>query len=500
MSAVSLAPDVDVDIEIEHNRLCNKDLAPVPGDRRKWRVGSFAALWISMSACIPTYMLASSLIGGGMNWSQAIFTIFLGNLIVVVPMILNAHAGTRYGIPFPVFCRASFGTRGANIPALMRAFVACGWFGIQTWIGGNAIYKILGVFWPAITSATAQNFLGITTTQFVCFMFFWAINMLVVYKGIDCIRWLLNIKAPLLIALGLMLLWWAYRNAGGFGPILSQPSAFAPGQPQAGRFFSFFVPALTGMIGFWATLSLNIPDFSRYARSQRDQIAGQALGLPLTMALYSFIGVAVTSATTIIYGQTIWDPVDVLTRFTNPVVLVIALLSLCIATLATNIAANVVSPANDFSHLAPHKISFRTGGFITGIVGIVMMPWKLVADPSGYIFTWLVGYSALLGPIGGIMIADYYVARRRQLDLGALYRADGEYSYTKGFNIVAIVALIVAIVPNLPGFLVTVKLVSANSVPPFFVRLYDYAWFVGFAIAFGMYLGLRRWLKVTCDT
>src|SRR5947199_2409381 len=452
MTSISIAPDVDVDLETEHNHLYNKDLAPVPGDRRKWRVGSFAALWISMSACIPTYMLAWSCIGGGMNWSQAIFTIFLGNLIVVIPMIMNAHAGTRYGIPFPVFCRASFGTRGANIPALMRAFVACGWFGIQTWIGGNAIYKILGVFFPSITSATAHDFLGITFTQFVCFMFFWAINMLVVYKGIDCIRWLLNIKAPLLIALGLMLLWWAYRNAGGFGPILSQPSAFAPGQPQAGRFFSFFVPALTGMIGFWATLSLNIPDFSRYACSQRDQIAGQALGLPLTMALYSFIGVAVTSATTIIYGETIWDPVDVLTRFSNPVILVVAMLALCIATLATNIAANVVSPANDFSHLSPRKISFRTGGLITGIIGVLMMPWKLVADPSGYIFTWLVGYSALLGPIGGIMIADYFVWRRKQLHVASLYQVNGEYRFTGGFSLIAIFVLLVAVLPNLPGF------------------------------------------------
>ena len=497
MSATSLVPDVELDIETEHNHLYNKDLAPVPGDKRKWRVGSFAALWISMSACIPTYMLASSLIGGGMNWSQAIFTIFLGNLIVVIPMILNAHAGTRYGIPFPVFCRASFGTRGANIPALMRAFVACGWFGIQTWIGGNAIYKIMSIFAPSLATGSTQNFLGITFAQFVCFMFFWAINMLVVYKGIDCIRWLLNIKAPLLIALGLMFLWWAYQNAGGFGPILAQPSAFAPGQPKAGQYFAFFVPALTGMIGFWATLSLNIPDFSRYACSQRDQVIGQALGLPLTMALYSFIGVAVTSATTIIYGQTIWDPVDVLTHFSNPVVLVIAMLALCIATLATNIAANVVSPANDFSNLAPHKISFRTGGLITGIVGIVMMPWKLVADPSGYIFTWLVGYSALLGPIGGIMIADYYVWRHRQLHVNALYRADGEYRYTNGFSIVAIVALIVAILPNLPGFLVTVKLIDASAVPAFFVRLYDYAWFVGFAIAFVVYLVLRNLKRST---
>jgi len=293
-----------------------------------------------------------------------------------------------------------------------------------------------------------------------------------------------------------LLLWWAYRNAGGFGPILAQPSAFDPGQPKAGQFWSFFVPGLTGMIGFWATLSLNIPDFSRYARSQRDQVVGQALGLPLTMALYSFIGVAVTSATTIIYGQTIWDPVDVLTKFTNPIVLVVAMFALCLATLATNIAANVVSPANDFSHLAPNKISFRTGGLITGIVGVLMMPWKLVADPSGYIFTWLVGYSALLGPIGGIMIADYFVIRRRHLNVNALYRHDDEHCYTRGFSVVALISLLLAILPNLPGFLVTVKIVDAGSVPGFFVTLYSYAWFVGFGIAFSLYIALR---KMTVD-
>ncbi len=473
------------------SRICNADLAPVPPERRTWSVWNFAALWISMSACIPTYMLASSLIGGGMNWWQSILTIFLGNLIVLIPMVLNAHAGTRYGIPFPVYCRASFGVKGANIPALLRAFVACGWFGIQTWIGGEAICKILGVFFPAMTAAPASSAFGIPLPQFVCFLFFWSINMLVIYKGIDCIRWLLSIKAPLLIALGLALLYWAYQNAGGFGPILSQPSAFDPGQPKSGEFWKFFVPALTGMIGFWATLSLNIPDFSRYARTQRDQVLGQTLGLPMTMALYSFIGVAVTSATTIIYGETIWDPVDVLTRFKNPAVLIVAMLALCIATLATNIAANVVSPANDFAHLAPRRISFRTGGFITGFVGILMMPWKLVADPSGYIFTWLIGYSALLGPIGGILIADYFVLRRTRLDVRALYNPDGEYRFTNGFNISALVALVLSVLPCLPGFLATVKLLPATSVAPFWVNLYNYAWFVGFGLAFGIYVALR---------
>jgi nucleobase:cation symporter-1, NCS1 family len=469
----------------------NADLAPVPPERRTWRAGSYAALWISMSACVPTYMLASSLVGGGMNWRQAILTIFLGNAIVLVPILLNAHAGARYGIPFPVLCRASFGTRGANIPALLRGLVACGWFGIQAWIGGEAIHKILGVFYPSIAGA-ATNSLGITPSQFACFMAFWGVNMWVVYRGIDSIRLLLSIKAPLLIALGIIFLLWAHRAAGGFGPMLSQPSAFDAGQPKAGQFMAFFVPGLTGMIGFWATLSLNIPDFSRYAASQRDQVVGQALGLPLAMAFYSFIGVAVTSATAVIFGHTIWDPLDVLVQFRNPVVLIVAMVALCIATLATNIAANVVSPANDFSNLSPGRISFRIGGLITGIIGILMMPWKLLADPSGYIFTWLVGYSGLLGPVGGIMIADYFVLHRMRLDVPALYDPNGRYRYSGGWGLPAIAAFLAGALPNVPGFLAQVGCISAARVPAVFLEIYSFAWFAGFGIAFVAYLVLRK--------
>lgn len=479
-------------VESFDHGLTNEDLAPVPPERRTWSMWNFAALWISMAACIPTYMLASSLIGGGMNWSQAVFTIFLGNLIVLIPMILNAHAGTKYGIPFPIYCRASFGTLGANVPAILRALVACGWFGIQAWIGGDAIFKILSIFAPSLAAAPPLAALGISLPQLGCFLAFWAVNMWVIYKGIDCIRWLLSIKAPLLLLLGVGLLAWAYQNAGGFGPILAQPSAFAPSQPQEGKFLKFFVPALTGMIGFWATLSLNIPDFSRYARTQRDQVIGQAIGLPPTMALYSFIGVAVTSATTIIYGTTIWNPVDVLTRFTNPVVLIIALVSLCIATLATNIAANVVGPANDFAHVAPRYISARTGGYITGVIGLLLRPWELVADPSGYIFTWLVGYSALLGPIAGILIADYFVLRGMKLNLAALYQTHGEYRYTNGFSLAGLGALLLAVLPNIPGFLVQIKALPATSVPHLLVSSYDYAWFIGFGIAFVAYLRFRK--------
>lgn len=488
------APDlVETDVsKIIDSPLINEDIAPTKLSQRKWSVYDFAALWISMSACIPTYMLASALISEGMNWYQAVLTIFVGNTIVLIPMILNAHAGTKYGIPFPVYCRASFGVRGANIPALLRAFVACGWFGIQSWIGGWAIYKIITIYLPSWDSL--PTFLsGINIAQLACFLFFWGINMFVIYKGIESIRFLLDIKAPLLIVLGLALLAWAYQRAGGFGPMLSQPSQFAPGGPKDGQFWAVFIPSLTGMIGFWATLSLNIPDFTRYSRSQRDQVLGQAIGLPTTMALYSFIGVAVTSATIVIYGGApIWDPVLLITRFTNPLVLAISLFALCLATLATNLAANVVSPANDFSNLWPSKISFRTGGLITGIFGILIQPWKLVADPSGYIFTWLVGYSALLGPIGGILICDYFIIRKMQLRPLQLYMRNGEYSYRGGYNPAAIAALLLGVAPNVPGFLGTIGVITPAAVGPFFMRIYGYAWFAGFLISFLVYFAMMR--------
>jgi NCS1 family nucleobase:cation symporter-1 len=437
-----------------------------------------------MAACVPTYMLASSLIETGMNWWQAVLTIFLGNCIVLIPMALNAHAGTRYGIPFPVYCRAAFGLRGANVPALMRALVACGWFGIQTWIGGSSLHTLLEVWFPEWQDAAKIAGLGITAPQLGCFLAFWFLNVLVVWNGIDTIRVLLNIKAPILIILGLLLLAWAYVEADGFGPMLSEPSQFEPGGPKEGKFWLFFFPALTANVSFWATLALNIPDFSRYARSQRDQLVGQAIGLPTTMALYSFIGVAVTSATIVIYGKAIWDPVQLMTRFQTPAVLVLAMLSLCLATLATNIAANVVSPANDFAHLKPKLISFRIGGLITAIIGLLIEPWRLLESAEVYIFTWLVGYSLLLGACGGVLIADYWILRRGRLDLAGLYRREGPYWYIDGINPFALIALVCGIAPCLPGFLNAVNLAETT---PLWARLYDYAWFVSFGVALLVY-------------
>jgi NCS1 family nucleobase:cation symporter-1 len=469
----------------------NPDLAPVPPSSRKWGLKDILALWVALSACVPTYMLASALIKEGMSWSQAILTIFLGNLIVLVPMVLNAHAGTRYGIPFPVYCRAAFGVRGANVPALLRALVACGWFGIQAWIGGSAIYLILEVYLPAWRTLPPLPGVGLSLPRLACFVAFWALNVFVVYRGIESIRFLLNIKAPLLIALGLALLAWAYHAAGGFGPILAQPSQFDPGGAKAGRFWGFFFPALTANVSFWATLALNIPDFSRYARSQRDQALGQALGLPTTMGLYSFIGVAVTSATIVLYGKPEWDPARLLAHFQSPVLHVLGLAGLCLATLATNLAANVVGPANDFANLWPRRISFRTGGLITGLLGVLIQPWRLVEDSSHYIFQWLDGYSMLLGGVGGVLIADYFLVRRARLDLRGLYQKDGPYWYAGGFHLAGLLALAAGIAPCLPGFLAVLGLLEP---PSFWMTLYHCAWFFSFGTSFLVYaaLMLRR--------
>ncbi len=455
---------------------------------RTWGKWDIAALWVGMAICIPTYQLASGLIAGGMNWWQAVLTVLLGNLIVLVPLALNARAGTAYGIPFPILLRSSFGIYGSNIPALMRAIVACGWFGIQTWIGGSAIYSIgVLLFGFDPTQKVALPVLGISAGEFACFLIFWALNMAVVLKGIDCIRWLENWGAPFLLAVGLGLLGWAYFAAGGFGPIFSQPSKFA----TTAEFWAAFVPGLTAMVGFWATLSLNIPDFSRFAKSQRDQVLGQAIGMPGTMALYSFIGVATTSATIVVFGEAIWDPITLLAKFDNPLVVIPGLIALIVATLTTNIAANIVSPANDFSNLWPSRITFKIGGVIAGIIGILIMPWHLVANASVYI-NWLLGYSALLGPIGGIMIADYFLIRRQKLEPAALYTLDGPYRFQNGFSIKALIALFLGILPHLPGFLVKVKALPADSVPAFFTGLYDFSWFSGFGIAFAAHLFLQR--------
>ena len=449
--------------------LYNPDLAPVVPEHRTWGTYNYAALWVSMSVNILTYMLAASLIQGGMNWKQAVATVFLGNTIVLIPMLLNSHPGARYGVPFPVLARSSFGVLGANVAAVLRALVACGWFGIQAWIGGEAISTLIATLAP--------GWAHFPHNAAICFMAFWFINLAVVLKGIEYIRFLQGISAPVLLAVGVLLLGWAYRSAGGFGPMLSAPSRFA----SFPDFLKFLIPALNATVGFWATVSLNIPDFTRFARSQRQQAIGQALALPTTMTLYSLIGILVTSATVVIYGTAIWDPVQLLSRFHSPVAVVISLVAILLATLNVNIGANVVSPANDFSNLSPRRISFRTGGAITCFMGIALMPWKLLASYKTFILGWLGGYAAFLGPVAGIMICDYFLIRGRVLLVDDLYLRAGAYEYSRGFNWFALAALGAGAATALVGLVV-----------PALRPLYDYSWFVGFTVSFVAYYALMK--------
>ena len=464
--------------------LINPDLAPVPPERRTWNWWHIASLWIGMAICIPTYTLASGLVDQGWTWQAAVGAVVLGNVVVLVPIALNSHAGTRYGIPFPVLARAAFGVLGANVPALLRGLVACGWFGIQTWIGGWAIYKLIEAMWPGIATLPQllPAFIGLNTGEFFCFMVFWAMNVWIVLRGMDSIKFLETWGSPFLLAVGVALFIWAAVRAGGLGPMLANPSVGPSARPAVG---SVFGAGLTSAVAFWGTMALSIPDFSRYARSQRDQVIGQAVGLPGTMALFAFIGAVVTNATLVIFGTRIADPVALLARIGGPLMIMLSMAGLTVATLTTNIAANIVAPANGFSNLAPHKISFKQGAMITAVIGILMMPWRLYNDAAAYIFTWLIGYGALLGPVAGIMIADYFVLRRGILAVDDLYTRGGAYEYSRGVNWIAISAFVLGVVPSLPGF---VAALAGHAAGGFFGGIYNWAWFVGFLISSAVYL------------
>ncbi len=482
VEAPTFAPPAAGAQDISASPLYNADLAPTPPERRTWSTYNIAALWIGMSVVVTTYTLASGLMAEGMNWWQSMITILLGNTIVLIPMILNAHAGTKYGVSFPVLCRASFGVRGANVPAILRAIVACGWFGIQTWIGGLALDALFAAAWP-----------GWATVPFkadIAFGIFWAIQVIIILKGTEGIKILESWSAPLLLGGGALLLWWGIHRGGGLERVLNESVKLQRGNTP---FWTLFPAALTANIGYWATLSLNIPDFTRYAKTQRSQALGQALGLPTTMTAFAFIGVAVTSATIVIFGEAVWDPVVLVTKIGGTGVVMFSALVVLAAQLTTNMAANVVSPSNDFSNLSPRRISYVTGGLITAVIGILMMPWKLYADAAAYIFTWLLGYSSLMGALGGILIADYWVLRRQQLDVNDLFRERGRYTYRNGVNPRAVVALVLAILPVVPGFVRAVS-VPGGTVkdPSVFDHLYAYAWFITFALSFVLYLVLMR--------
>jgi cytosine/uracil/thiamine/allantoin permease len=550
---------VELKEDVSNSSLYSEDLAPVPSNQRTWSKWHLAAIWVGMAVCIPTYLLASYMIKTGLNWYEALIIIGLANLIITIPMVLNGHAGVKYGIPFPVIGRAAFGTKGVHLASVTRGIIACGWFGVQTWIGGLAIYAIFN----AITGSTGE--LGLSVGKFVGFGIFWIINMYFIWKGTESIKWLETYSAPILIIMGIALIYWSYSKAEGFAIVLDQSVQLEKtaasityendkyylnlnvlkskeGALKASEYnivsennttwntftsepisisntdnvqvqfrnsdagspvLSSIVTAniinnnensdsklwsyllwLTAMVGFWATMSISIADITRYAATQNDQVAGQFIGLPATMMLYSFVGIFVTCAAIINFKDILiaddapWDPVSLIAKFKNPAVVIIAQIFMLIATLSTNIAANVIAPSNAFSNLWPKKISFKAGGTITGIVGILIMPWWLLNEISGF----LIFVSGLLGPVLGILIADYYLIRNKRLELAELYKEEGVYSYDKtGFNKAAMIALFIGVFTALIGYWV-----------PSLSFLYSLSWFTGFIISFVLYYLLMK--------
>ncbi|MFG3051990.1 NCS1 family nucleobase:cation symporter-1 [Kitasatospora sp. NPDC048239] len=482
--------ELDPAVTLPANGFTNDDLLPVPVAGRTWTTYNFLALWVGMAHNIPSWTLASGLVALGMDWKQAVLTIALGNLIVLGPMLLTGHAGTKYGIPFPVFARASFGLRGANLPALVRAAVACAWFGIQTWIGGSGIFllagKLFGESWR-----TAAEFGGHPWTLWLSFLLFWAVQMAIIHRGMDTLRRVENWAAPFVIVGAVALLVWIAVKAGGLGTLLSQPSELGWGS----EFWKVFFPGLMGMIGFWATLSLNIPDFTRFGGGQRAQALGQALGLPTTMTAFAVLSVLVTSGSEAVYGTAIWDPIELTAKIDSVPGIIFALVTVLVATLSVNIAANVVSPAYDLANLAPRLVNFRTGALITGVVGIAIFPWRLLSSPEMYIFTWLGLVGGVLGTVAGILIADYWIVRRTLLDLAALYTPGaGPYWYRAGWNWRAVLSFGVGGLLAVGGSYSTVDSAGAATGPfpvdgliPVLKPLADYGWAVGFAAGLLLY-------------
>lgn len=455
--------EVELSPAVKASDYFNEDLAPTQVSERTWGTGNIAALWVGMAICVPTYTLGGVLTSYfGLSVMEALFTILLANVVVLIPLTLNAFPGTKFGIPFPVVLRSSFGIVGSNIPCLIRGFVACGWFGIQTMFGGLAIHLFLSSIsdgWAALG--------GIG--EVIGFFAFGALNVYIVIKGSESIKWLETLAAPLLLIVGIGLIWWASDKVS-VTEVLATPA----NRPEDAGFFSYFFAGLTAMVGFWATLSLNIPDFSRYAKSQKAQVKGQIIGLPLTMFLFAALGVLLTSASTTLVGETVSDPVTLIGHIDSPFFVAIAMLLIIVATLSTNTAANVVSPTNDFQNIAPKYINHTRGVLLTGLVGVMLMSWELlkklgliesdVSVESMY-SNWLLGYSSLLGPIAGIMIVDYFFIRKQELDVAALYTSSTLYPKVNWAGFIA--------------FLVPVAVTLLAVTADVFTWYYNYGWFTG---------------------
>lgn len=437
--------------ELVDSKYYNEDLAPTSLAQRTWTTYNIASLWIGMAICLPSYTLASGLMGAGLSLWQAVFNVALGNILVLIPMQLNSHAGTKYGIPYPVFARLAFGPKGAHLASLARAFVAAAWCGIQIYFGGGALHVIIVQLVPAFGNVPGANW--------ITFAIFWAMNIYIGYAGDEAIKFMESWGAPILGVLCVALLFWATSMAAGVGVSVGQLVS-VPANPEllakGGGFWPVFMVGLTGNIAFWATLALNIPDFSRYAKNQKSQFRGQLYGLPTTMAAFAFVGAYVTSATSFIYNIPggIFDPVAVIAKIESPIAAILGAIGVILATLTTNIAANIVAPANGITNISPKRISYKMGVIITGILAVAIMPWKIMESGFNF-FGFLGNYGIMLGPLAAIYIADYYIVKKRNIDVMALFQGEkGRYWYTNGVNYKAIITWVVSCILPFGGIFV----------------------------------------------
>jgi NCS1 family nucleobase:cation symporter-1 len=480
--------------ELGSSKYYNDDLAPTSVSQRNWTTYNITMLWVGMAICIPSLSLASGLIGMGVSPWLSVLNVALGNIIILVPIQLNSQIGTKYGIPFPLFARLTFGTIGAQIPALLRAITACGWTSVQAWVGGGAVGAIIGCFAPKFGDATwtigLPSWGGIQTVgtgQFIGYIIFILFIGWVAYTGMDQIKWIQNIGGPILIAVMIALLLWAYSivpEGTGFMGVMSQPNDDAL-IAQNGGFVVCYLTALMGNIAFWATMALNIPDFSRYAKSQGDQFRGQLLGMPIPMALCAFVGAYFAQATKLAYGEAMFDPTNVFYHLENKILIFIAAIAVVAATVTTCVAANVVAPANGFSNISPKKITYKKGVIITILLAFfILQAWWIYGSGAAY-FTWMNAYGTILAPIAAIFIADYFVCKHKRIDMMSLFKgADGRYWYNGGFNMAAVIAWVAAFI--LP--LITYFGVSGSFWT--FINSINYVW--SFVVGFVVYVVLMK--------
>jgi NCS1 family nucleobase:cation symporter-1 len=451
--------------------LTNNDLLPTGESERRWTWWHFAALWMGMVHNIFNFTWIGGLVVLGMSVWQALAVALAGNLVQTALIGLNGRVGAHYGLPFAVWARSAFGVYGANVAALARGAVAVGWFGVQSYLAATAINLLITTVVPGWGRVGHSSFLGMAPSLWAVVVGYWLLNFVVVRNGMGTIRRFESWAGPAIFVVMAILLVWVVVRAGGAGSLLHQHAAR---YPTTSDFLAHgFVPAVSLYIaGSWAAMVLNIPDLTRFARSNRQQFWGTMIGLPAASLVYFGMAAVIVSAVQRLYGQTLWNPTDVLATIGNPALSIVGATLLAIATISVNIPANIVSPAYDLTNLLPRLLTFRTAAYLSIVLGFLAMPWQLLSSPET-LYSVLHNIGVVIGPITGIMLADYFVIRRQRMDVAQLFSSMGRYRYRAGYNPVALTVLALV-----------VALLLAAEASSRLHDVYEHAWLVGVSTAF----------------